>query len=159
VNAAFFHECAQPPEGSDRLPNAKDGRRCAETTKRGQPCPADVRRRPDPDGLFRCPQHTRDPVIQERVKLSRQVATMIRFREGPLVVSTDRYETRADLDALVDHVLNTLRAELYRRKDGKASIANAIFAGVEAKLKLAQLEVIARMLARMKGRQLTEAAG
>jgi hypothetical protein len=134
------------------MPNARSGRRCAETTKDGLPCPADPLKRPDPDARYRCPQHTQDPVIQQRVILSRQVAGLVSSRSAVPVVSTERYETRESLDRVIDETINTLRAELTRRRDGKAALANAIFAGVEAKLKLAQLEVVARMLAQMKGR-------
>jgi hypothetical protein len=91
-------------------------------------------------------------VIQQRVILSRQVAGLVSSRSAVPVVSTERYETRESLDRVIDETINTLRAELTRRRDGKAALANAIFAGVEAKLKLAQLEVVARMLAQMKGR-------
>jgi hypothetical protein len=84
------------------------------------------------------------------------VAGLVTSQPMVPAIPGDRYETREALDQLIDETLNVLRAELKRRRDGKAAIANAVFAGIEAKLKLAQLDVVARMLARMKGRPVVE---
>lgn len=92
--------------------------------------------------------------------IARQVGGLIAVGQRLPDVPTDRYETRESLDRVIDETINTLRAELTRRRDGKAALANAIFAGVDAKLKLAQLEVVARMLVRVRGdRHLEEVAG
>lgn len=45
--------------------------RCADTTKEGLPCPANARRRPDPDGKHRCPHHTVEPSVREAIRISR----------------------------------------------------------------------------------------
>lgn len=115
-------------------------------TKAGAPCPARSQRRPDPDGKHRCPQHTTDPKRRRVVELSRRVGGLVTSNQAlPEIV--ERYDTKEDLDRLCDATLNALAA---RRM--KPAIGTAIFTGIATKLKLAELEAVAAVLARLKRR-------
>ena len=115
-------------------------------TRDGRPCPANAMKKADPDLKHRCPQHCQDPKRRRVVELSRRVGGLITSNQAlPEIV--ERYHTKEDLDHLCDATLNALAA---RRM--KPAIGTAIFAGIATKLKLAELEAVAAVLARLKRR-------
>jgi hypothetical protein len=80
------------------------------------------------------------------VELSRRVGGLVTSNQAlPEIV--ERYDTKEDLDRLCDATLNALAA---RRM--KPAIGTAIFTGIATKLKLAELEAVAAVLARLKRR-------
>jgi len=114
-------------------------RRCEDTTREGLPCPAHARRKPDPDGAFRCPQHAVDPAFREAIKLARQRGswkTMEVRHAGDPVVADQRYLTAESLDAIFDEALNVMRLELRLRKANKGQAATAIVALADAKIRI-----------------------
>jgi len=131
--------------------------KCQDVTAEGLPCPANARRQPDPDGRRRCPQHSIEPSVRKGIQLSRSRGGLSATGQKPAVISTERYLTSESLDIIYDEALNVLRADLTRRKADKAKTAQAIAAMGDAKLKLRQLEVVARSLGRLKGLALVEA--
>jgi hypothetical protein len=137
---------------------SRAGRYCEDTTKEGLPCPANARRRPDPDGRHRCPQHTLEPSVREAIQLSRQRAGLITSGTRPADVVFERFQTAEDLDALFDEGLSVLRSELRARKADKARVTGAIATLADAKIRLKSLEFTARALGRLKPGALAEAA-
>ena len=129
--------------------NGRDPR-CQDTTREGLPCPANARRRPDPDGIFRCPQHTLEPSVREAIRLSRQRGGLNTSGQKPVLVTSERFGTSESLDALFDEGLSVLKAELHRRKADKARITGAIAQLADAKIRLATLEYTARALSRLR---------
>ena len=131
---------------------------CEDVTKEGLPCPANARKRPDPDGRRRCPQHTLEPAMREAIQLSRQRAGLVTSGTRPAEVTFERFETAEQLDALFDEGLSVLRSELRARKADKARITGAIAQLSDAKIRLKSLEFTARALGRLKPGALTEKA-
>ena len=64
---------------------------CQDTTKEGLPCPANARRRPDPDGRRRCPQHSVEPSVRQAIQLSRVRAGLVSAGQRPADVKYDRF--------------------------------------------------------------------
>jgi hypothetical protein len=131
---------------------------CQDTTKEGLPCPANARKRPDPDGQRRCPQHTLEPAVREAIQLSRVRAGLVSTGQRPADVTFERFETAESLDELFDEGLSVLRADLRLRKADKPRVTSAIAQLADAKIRLKSLEYTARALARLKPGALTEAA-
>src|SRR5687767_11490010 len=109
---------------------------CQDTTKDGLPCPANARRKADPDGVKRCPHHTLEPSVREAIQLSRVRAGLNTSGQRPAEVTFERFQTAEALDELFDEGLSVLRAELRLRKADKARTTSAIAQLAEAKLKL-----------------------
>jgi hypothetical protein len=129
-------------------------RACAATTAAGLPCPANARRRPDPDGQHRCPHHTVEPSVREAIRLSRHrgaFKTQELIHAGPVVVPGERYLTAAALDTIFDEALNVMRLELRVRKANKAQAATAIVALADAKLRIRQMSWMANANKRLNG--------
>jgi hypothetical protein len=121
-------------------------RKCEDITKEGLPCPANARRRPDPDGQHRCPQHTLEPAVREAIRLARQRGswkTMEVRHAGDPVVDGQRYLTAESLDVIFDEALNVMRMELRIRKANKGQAATAIVALADAKLRIRQMSWMA----------------
>jgi hypothetical protein len=122
--------------------NGRPAHHCQDTTKDGLPCPANARRRPDPDGKRRCPQHTLEPSVREAIRISRSRGAFKAIEvmhAGPVLVGGERYLTAESLDVVFDEAINTLRTELRARKSSKPQVATAIAAMAEAKVKIRQL--------------------
>ncbi len=132
---------------SDRRP----ARRCADTTAAGLPCPANARRRPDPDGRHRCPQHTLEPSVKEAIRLSRLKGAFraVEVMHQGRVDGGERYLTAESLDLVFDEALNVLRQELRNRKSSKPQVATAIAAMADAKVKIRQLAWLANAQRRL----------
>jgi hypothetical protein len=121
-------------------------RTCAATTREGVPCPTNARRKPDPDGTFRCVQHSIEPAVAEAIRLSRHrgaFKTQELIHSGPVVVESARYLTAESLDVIFDEALNVMRLELRLRKANKAQAATAIVALADAKLRIRQMSWMA----------------
>lgn len=124
----------------------REARRCQDTTAAGLPCPAPARRRPDPDGVFRCVQHSVEPAVAEATRLSRHKGafkTQEVIHAGPPVVADQRYLTAESLDTVFDEALNVMRMELRVRKSNKSGAASAIVALADAKLRIRQMSWMA----------------
>ena len=132
------------------MSQSRTGHRCEDTTKEGLPCPANARRRPDPDGRHRCPQHTIEPSVREAIQLSRVRAGLVTSGTRPADVVFERFQTAEDLDTLFDEGLSVLRSELRVRKADKARVTGAIATLADAKLRLKSLEFTARALGRLR---------
>jgi hypothetical protein len=121
-------------------------RACVATTAAGLPCPANARRKPDPDGQHRCPHHTVEPSVREAIRLSRHrgaFKTQELIHAGPAVVTDQRYLTAESLDVIFDEALNVMRLELRVRKANKGQAATAIVALADAKLRIRQMSWMA----------------
>ena len=126
--------------------------RCEDTTREGLPCPANARRRPDPDGRRRCPQHTLEPSVREAIRLARHrggFKSVEIIHGGPLVAPTERYLTAESLDVVFDEAINALRLELRMRKSNKSQVATAIGAMADSKVKIRQLAWMANAQRRL----------
>ena len=136
----------------------ESGHACQEVTKDGARCPTSARRQPDPDGAWRCIQHTLEPSVREAIRLSRSRGGLSATSSAPVVVTSERFATSESLDALFDDGLSVLKAELHRRKADKPRITAAIAQLADAKIRLATLEYTARALSRLRPGVLPEVA-
>lgn len=124
----------------------REARRCQDTTAAGLPCPTPARRKPDPDGVHRCIQHTVEPAVAEAIRLARHRGGFKReelVHAGPAVVDAQRYLTAESLDVIFDEALNVMRLELRLRKANKGQAATAIVALADAKLRIRQMSWMA----------------
>ena len=127
-------------------PPRSTARTCAATTQAGLPCPTNARRKPDPDGEYRCIQHTVEPAVAEAIRLARHRGGYKReelVHAGPAVVDAQRYLTAESLDTIFDEALNVMRMELRVRKANKAQAATAIVALADAKVRIRQMSWLA----------------
>lgn len=125
---------------------------CQDTTKEGLPCPANARKRPDPDGQRRCPQHTLEPAVREAIQYGRSRGAFKAIEimhQGPVMVPGERYLTAEALDLVFDEAINALRTELRARKSSKPQVATAIAAMADAKVKIRQLAWMANAQRRL----------
>jgi hypothetical protein len=125
-------------------------------TQAGLPCPTNARKQPDPDGVWRCIQHTLEPSVREAIRISRSRGGLSTSGQKPILVTSERFATSESLDALFDDGLSVLKAELHRRKADKARITAAIAQLADAKIRLATLEYTARALSRLRPGVLSE---
>jgi hypothetical protein len=119
---------------------------CEDTTREGNPCPTNARRKADPDGKRRCIQHTIEPAVAEAIRLARHRGGYKReelVHAGPAVVDGTRYLTAEALDEVFDEALNVMRLELRIRKANKSGAATAIVALADAKLRFRQVAWLA----------------
>lgn len=124
----------------------REARRCQDTTTEGLPCPSPARRKPDPDGVYRCVQHSVEPRVRKAIEIARYKGswkTMQIRHAGDPVVSDQRYLTAESLDVIFDEALNVMRLELRIRKSNKAGAASAIVALADAKLRIRQMSWMA----------------
>lgn len=130
----------------------REARRCQATTTAGLPCPTPARRKADPDGVFRCVQHSVEPAVAEAIRLSRHrgaFKTQELIHAGPAVVDSQRYLTAEQIDEVFDEALNVMRLELRVRKANKAQAATAIVALADAKLRIRQMSWMANATRRL----------
>ena len=135
-------------------------RPCAEPTQAGLPCPANARRKPDPDGVYRCIQHTVEPAVAEAIRLARHrggFKSVELIHAGPAVVDGARYLTAEAIDTVFDEALNVMRLELRVRKSNKAQAAQAIVALGDAKLRIRQMSWMANANRRLNPARETSA--
>lgn len=144
------HDTAAPPERprrdkSNRRRQAArltPARRCSELTKAGAPCPATPLVEPDPDGVVRCSQHSRNPeVIAKREAARSRAGVATALRRLPPEIAVD-FSSRAGVRATLKAVAESVIAGRIAPAQGNA--LNALAGTV---LKLDEIELALRLAA------------
>lgn len=145
-----IHDTASPSERPQRDKSNRrrqaarltPARRCSELTKAGAPCPATPLVKPDPDGVTRCAQHSRDPeVIAKREAARSRAGIATALRRLPPDIAVD-FDSRAGVRATLKAVAESVIAGRIAPAQGNA--LNALCGTV---LKLDEIELALRLAA------------
>jgi hypothetical protein len=122
-------------------------RKCEDVVKAtGLPCPTPAISRADPDGRWRCVQHSTRPDLAERIRVARSRGAFRAvevIQGGPLVTEGTRYLSVESLDEVFDELITTCRLEARQRKSNKAALSTAVVALADAKIKVRQMAWLA----------------